>query len=438
MVFKFGRIHGSWVFIVALVSVTAGGLVAAQPASAITCAKFATTQDDNYATPMGKAFTVAAPGLMANDVGDAILVEVSWGAGNLNPDPSDDASYYGNAAIDYGVATNHRDRNGGFTYTPDPGTPFTGVDEFEYWTINACGDTDWGTAYITVKPTIVAMSYAAPLNTHIVVPKATGFLSKDKGVDPISMFFDDHSAHGGTITDGNASDGSFTYTPAHNFFGVDTFTYQIDDLNGDITYTSTVHVAVGVKPAAPTSVSAVAGNASATVRWKAPTNHGSGPITGYVVTPYVNGVAQKARSYGTATAEVVTGLANAKSYTFRVAAKNAVGIGATAIAAANAGGSAALTVGAPTAPGHVTAAAGKGRAIVHWIAPANNGAAITSYAVIPYVGAVALPGRGFASAATTVVFVGLVKGRTYRFRVAARNARGTGQISAFSNAVVPS
>ena len=38
-------------------------------------------------------------------------------------------------------------------------------------------------------------------------------------------------------------------------------------------------------PAAPTGVSATAGNASATVSWTAPSNGGS-PITSYTVTPH--------------------------------------------------------------------------------------------------------------------------------------------------------
>ncbi len=44
-------------------------------------------------------------------------------------------------------------------------------------------------------------------------------------------------------------------------------------------------------PAAPTGVSATAGDGGATVTWTAPSNGGSA-ITSYTVTPYVNGVAQ--------------------------------------------------------------------------------------------------------------------------------------------------
>ena len=72
---------------------------------------------------------------------------------------------------------------------------------------------------------------------------------------------------------------------------------------------------------------ATAGNASATVSWTAPSN-GTSPITGYTVTPYLGSTAQSTTtvtgSPPVATA-TVTGLTNGQSYTFTVAATNAVG-----------------------------------------------------------------------------------------------------------------
>ena len=82
-------------------------------------------------------------------------------------------------------------------------------------------------------------------------------------------------------------------------------------------------------PAAPSSVTATAGNQSATVTWSAPANGGS-PITGYTVTPYLAGVAQAATQVAgspPATVTDVTGLTNGDSYTFTVSASNVVGTG---------------------------------------------------------------------------------------------------------------
>lgn len=81
-------------------------------------------------------------------------------------------------------------------------------------------------------------------------------------------------------------------------------------------------------PATPTAPSATAGNASATVTWVAPSNGGS-VITGYTVTPFEGSSAQPATFVtGTTTATLVTGLANGTTYTFTVAASNAVGTSA--------------------------------------------------------------------------------------------------------------
>ena len=115
-------------------------------------------------------------------------------------------------------------------------------------------------------------------------------------------------------------------------------------------------------PAAPGSVSAVAGNASATVTWTAPSNGGSA-ITSYTVTPYIGGTAQTATMVsGSATSATVTGLTNGTSYTFTVTATNAVGNG-PASAASNAVTPSAPTV--PAAPTNVTATAGNQSATVN-------------------------------------------------------------------------
>ena len=81
-------------------------------------------------------------------------------------------------------------------------------------------------------------------------------------------------------------------------------------------------------PTAPRSPSAVPGSGRATVKWLAPTSTGGAAITAYVVTPYVAGVAQTARVFNSAaTTEIVVSLTNAKTYTFKVAARNANGTG---------------------------------------------------------------------------------------------------------------
>jgi hypothetical protein len=82
-------------------------------------------------------------------------------------------------------------------------------------------------------------------------------------------------------------------------------------------------------PGAPTIGIASGGHGQATVSWTAPAFDGGSPITGYVVTPYVVGVAQSPQTFNsTLTTQVVTGLTNGTTYRFKVAAINAAGTGA--------------------------------------------------------------------------------------------------------------
>jgi hypothetical protein len=85
-------------------------------------------------------------------------------------------------------------------------------------------------------------------------------------------------------------------------------------------------------PTAPTKPKATAGTGSATVTWIAPATDNGSPITGYVITPFVNGVAEPPKTYtSTALSEVVTGLQKGKSYAFEIAAANAHGTGPNSI-----------------------------------------------------------------------------------------------------------
>ena len=84
--------------------------------------------------------------------------------------------------------------------------------------------------------------------------------------------------------------------------------------------------ATAVVPAAPTGVAAQPASQSARVTWTAPAADGDSPLTGYTVTPYIGATAQTATNVGAAaTSATITGLTNGTAYTFKVAAKNAVG-----------------------------------------------------------------------------------------------------------------
>jgi Fibronectin type III domain len=189
-------------------------------------------------------------------------------------------------------------------------------------------------------------------------------------------------------------------------------------------------VVIPGSPSAPVAPVAAPGNGSVTLHWAAGVNNGA-PVTRYVITPYLGGVAQAPRTYASnATTQTVAGLANGRQYTFKVAAANARGLGPQSSA------SATVTVGVPTAPTGVTGSPGSNSATVHWAAPKNNGSIITGYVVTPYLGTAPQPARVFHTAVTSEKITGLTTGRRYSFTVAAINARGTGSQSAASSPVI--
>ena len=192
-------------------------------------------------------------------------------------------------------------------------------------------------------------------------------------------------------------------------------------------------------PAAPTNVSATAGNGSAWVSWTAPDNGGS-LISSYTVTPFIGSAAQSPVTVSNAppvTSAYIGGLTPGTAYTFTVTATNAVGNGPASVAS-NAVTPTALT--APSPPTGVTATAGNTTAAVSWTAPANNGGSpITSYTVTPNIfgneGSTQLPSTTVTGTSATIT--GLTNGTAYTFTVTATSAIGTSQPSVQSNAVTP-
>jgi len=190
-------------------------------------------------------------------------------------------------------------------------------------------------------------------------------------------------------------------------------------------------------PAAPTIGVPTRRNASATVRWTAPTNTGS-PITGYTVRVYTGtgtAVLKTVTALGGSTSLAVSGLTNGTGYTFTVAATNAVGAGALSARSNTvtpATVPAAPTIGVPTR--------GNASATVRWTAPTNTGGSpITGYTVRVYTGAgtTVLKTVTALGSATSLAVTGLTNGTGYTFTVAATNAVGAGALSARSAAVTP-
>ena len=139
--------------------------------------------------------------------------------------------------------------SGTYTYTPDAG--YSGTDSFTYSATDANGQTTRATVTITVSAIAVNDSGTTWANTALV---GASVLTNDAGS---GLHVTGHSTplHGTVVVN---PDGTYVYTPAAGFSGVDTFTYDVTDASGHV---STATVTIGVMPVAePDSASAVAGS----------------------------------------------------------------------------------------------------------------------------------------------------------------------------------
>ncbi len=175
--------------------------------------------DDAYNTDEDTALNTFAPGVLGNDndVDDA----QSTLAAILTSGPAHATSFGLNA-------------DGSFTYTPEAN--FNGTDTFTYHAEDPQGaQSNPATVTITVNP-----ADDAPVATNDIYNTdedtaltlfAPGVLGNDNDVDTpqlgLTAILVTGPSHAADFT--LNSDGSFSYTPAANFNGTDTFTYKAND-----------------------------------------------------------------------------------------------------------------------------------------------------------------------------------------------------------------
>ncbi|MDQ1747084.1 MAG: trimeric autotransporter adhesin [Frankiaceae bacterium] len=216
---------------------------------------------------------------------------------------------------------------------------FTGLTNDQSYTVsivatNAAGDSQAATTNGTPVPAPPAPApvSAAPGNGTLDVTWTAPTTSAGHAVSSYQATIVRHDGVGSPMTfTSNASDAGGLVTE-HVFSGL---------VNGklyDVAVTATNDIGTGPAAStsgtprttaqAPTGVTAVAGDAKATVSWTAPADSGGVPVTHYVVTANP-GNHQVTTADGTTTQAVVTGLTNGTTYTITVLAQNVAGDGAS-------------------------------------------------------------------------------------------------------------
>jgi type II secretory pathway pseudopilin PulG len=287
-------------------------------------------------------------------------------------------------------------------------------------------------AAAVASPTSVSLTWAAPSDTG---PPITGYQINDINTTT--------STTGTNVCAGSTTSTAATCTITGLITG-DTYTFTVAAINvvGTGTFSpASTPLMVNVVPGTPSAPSAsVAGPASVTLTWSAPSDTGTA-VTGYQIndtntTTSTTGTNVCAGSTGTpAVTCTVTGLITNDSYTFTVAAINTEGTGGFS------GPSAAVALkyaGTPAAP--AASVVGPSSVTVTWVAPAGSGPPITGYQINDTDTTTSTNNTNVCAGSTTSTAVtctvtGLNTGDSYTFAVAAVNIVGTGTASSASPAV---
>jgi titin len=231
-----------------------------------------------------------------------------------------------------------------------------------------------------------------------------------------------------TIVDGASTATSYSVT---GLTAGTTHVFRIAALNaaGSSAF-SAVSDAVTVTniPGAPTGLKTVSGDRQITASWTAPSSTGGTAITGYAVQFSWDGGANwyTPMTQPDGTSIVLTFLTNGTTYLIRVASVNSVGMSAYSAPV-----TAGALRGAPLAPASVQGTSGNAQVALAWTASTANGSPVTDYVIqrTSDGGTTWTTINDGVSTATTYTVTGLTNGTTYSFRVAGKNAVGTGAYS---------
>ena len=178
-------------------------------------------------------------------------------------------------------------------------------------------------------------------------------------------------------------------------------------------------------PAAPSNLTAAAGDGAVTLSW---TDPGNATIGKYQISSDGGtSFADIAGSGASTTSHIVTGLTNGTAYGFALRAVNASGTGAVSSIAAT---PRVAVAGVPAAPAGLSATPGDGQVTLSWTDPGD--ATIDKYQVSSDGGTSFADIAGSGASTTSHIVRGLTNGTAYGFALRAVNASGTGAVSSIA------
>ena len=139
------------------------------------------------------------------------------------------------------------------TYTFTPAKDYNGPDSF----VITVSDGNGGNTPITINVTITAVNDApvaatlVNINTNKNTPVNGAIVATDTDGDPLTYTATTPPAHGKVVVN---PDGTYTYTPANNYSGTDTFVITVSDGKGG-TIAVTVNVTINSTNVAPVATS---------------------------------------------------------------------------------------------------------------------------------------------------------------------------------------
>ncbi|PZE61621.1 hypothetical protein DEJ24_05025 [Curtobacterium sp. MCPF17_001] len=246
-----------------------------------------TAKADTITATASQTTTVAAPGLLGNDLGTGLTV-----SGNTSP---------GHGTVSVGT-------DGTTTYTPAPG--YSGPDAFDVTITDGNGKSDTVTTTVRVAPKATDDTAAVDAGSSVsTTTRATGVLGNDSGT-ALTITNSTTPDHGTLVLD--ASTGTYTYTPTAGFSGTDRFGYTATDKSGA---TTSATMTITVRPAATADTVTTPADHPVVVDVQA-NDHGTGLTTTVVGQPAHGTVA--IATDGTVQYTPAAGTSGTDSFTYTV------------------------------------------------------------------------------------------------------------------------